>query len=548
MAKPDEGHAMTDKELAALEKRIVSVYGEAADELKKTIDDYFTQFEKRDAEMKSLIGTIQNGREWTEEDYKQWRLAQIGRGERFEALRDQIAERMTKANQTAVSYVNDATPGIYSLNRNYAAYTIEQVAGDVGFTLWDEQTVKRLIVERPDLMPYYPEKNAVKRGIDLAWGKKQITTTVTSGILQGKSIKGLADDLQTRIPTMNRDSAVRTARTAVTGAQNAGRIDSYTSAEKMGIKLKKEWLATLDGRTRHSHAMLDGEQVDNDEKFSNGCMFPGDPNGPPWEVYNCRCTLIAAVDGVDTSDAQRRARDPEMGESVLIENMSYAEWAGWKKKQSSITYSKAETIQEAIKNANAIGVKYAQFEKMPLDQANNAIEAAMTLPKDCVPKVIANGKDVATVTGRPLGRKADQWWGVTYDYRDFPLRTMQLGYEATDYDGGLIVGLNTQKFKTLDALTKAKEATNAAYFSKTGRYWSFNTDGRATAYHEIGHCFADVRGLPSEWESAAARWAEESSCDLLKKPDEAFAEAWAAYHLEDERLPDYISSIIEGLI
>ena len=206
-----------------------------------------------------------------------------------------------------------------------------------------------------------------------------------------------------------------------------------------------------------------------------------------------------------------------------------------------------QTTESAIKTANDLGVKYAQFEKMPLEQVNNAIDAVRTLPKDCVPKVIASGKDVSLVTGRPLGRKADQWWGVTYDYRDFSLRTMYLGYDKTDFDGGLIVGLNTQKFKTLDALTKAKKATNNAYFAKTGKYWRFNTDGKATAYHEIGHCFADVRGLPKGWEDASARWAEESACDLLKKPDEAFAEAWAAYHLGDKRLPDYISAIIGGL-
>ena len=124
----DLGHELTDKELAKLEKRISSIYGKAAKELRATIDAYFKLFEKRDAEMKELIGTIVNGKEWTEADYKRWRLAQIGRGKRFEALRDQIAERMTKANETAVAYVNDATPGIYSLDRNYAAYTIEQVA------------------------------------------------------------------------------------------------------------------------------------------------------------------------------------------------------------------------------------------------------------------------------------------------------------------------------------------------------------------------------------------------------------------------------------
>lgn len=320
MANSDLGHKLTDKELAKLERRIAKLYREAGEELQATIDAYFDQFKKRDEEMKALIGTVQNGKEWTEADYNQWRLNQIGRGERYQAMRDKVAQRATDANAVAVSYTNDATPGIYSLNRNYAAYTIERVTGNIGFDLWDEQMVKRLMVEQPDLMPYYPKDRALKRGIDLAYGKKQITASVTSSILQGKSIKHMADDLQKRITTMSRDSAIRTARTAVTGAQNAGRMDSYAAAEKMGIKLKKEWLATLDARTRHSHAMLDGEQVAQDKKFSNGCRFPGDPQGPPWEIYNCRCTLIAAVDGVDTSDGLRRTRDG------LISDMTYAQW------------------------------------------------------------------------------------------------------------------------------------------------------------------------------------------------------------------------------
>ena len=350
MANSDLGHKLTDKELAKLERRIAKLYREAGKELQATIDAYFEQFKKRDEEMKALIGTVQNGKEWTEADYKQWRLNQIGRGERYQAMRDKVAHRVTDANAVAVSYTNDATPGIYSLNRNYSAYTIEQVAGNVGFDLWDEQTVKRLMVEQPDLMPYYPPKRALKRGIDLAYGKKQITASVTSSILQGKSIKHMADDLQKRITTMSRDSAIRTARTAVTGAQNAGRMDSYAAAEKMGIKLKKRWLATLDSRTRHSHAMLDGEQVAQDKKFSNGCRFPGDPQGPPWEIYNCRCTLIAAVDGVDTSSAQRRARNPATGQTEVISNMTYAEWAGWKKKTGLSSITTVEGIEALFRS------------------------------------------------------------------------------------------------------------------------------------------------------------------------------------------------------
>lgn len=356
MPKPDAAHRATDDELAKLERRIARLYREAADDLQETIEAYFEKFKKRDEEMKALIGTVQNGKEWTEQDYKLWRLNQIGRGRRYEALRDKIAQRMTNAHETAISYVNDATPGIYSLNRNYAAYTIERVAGNVDFTLWDEQTVRRLIVEQPDLMPYYPKAAAVKRGIDLEYGKKQITKCVTSSVLQGKSIKGISDDLQRYIPTMSRDSAIRAARTAVTGAQNAGRMDSYAAAAERGIRLKREWVATLDNRTRHAHAMLDGTKVGMNEPFKvDGykIMFPGDTSAPGYLLYNCRCTIVAAVDGIDTSDAMRRARDPETGESVLIKNMTYREWQSWKASEAVAGYAKDDAATLKFLGADA---------------------------------------------------------------------------------------------------------------------------------------------------------------------------------------------------
>lgn len=315
----DYGHKQTEKELAALERKIAKIYSEASEELKGTIEDYFANFEKRDKHQLELL----NAGKITEDQYKQWRLAQIGRGERFKALQKKVAERYTEANKVAVSYVNDATPGIYSLNRNYAAYEIERAGGNIDFTLWDERTVRRLIVEEPEVMPYYPPEKALNRGIDLAWGKRQISASVTGGILQGKSTGKIATDLQSRMENMNRTSAIRTARTAMTGAQNAGRMDSYAAAEKKGIKLEKEWLATLDGRTRHQHRVLDGQHTATGKPFEvegQKIMFPGDPTAAPWLVYNCRCTLIARVKGVDTSDALRR------DQYGLMSDMTYAQW------------------------------------------------------------------------------------------------------------------------------------------------------------------------------------------------------------------------------
>ena len=328
----DYGHEKTEELLAELERRIKAVYKDAKRDLQTVISEYFEQFKKRDAHQQELLrqGKI------TDTEYKQWRLAQIGRGKRFKAMRDHVAERVTKANEVANAYVNDATPGIYSLNRNYAAYTIEQSWGNIGYTLYDEATVKRLIVEEPDLLPYYPEKRAVRRGIDLAYGKKAVTATVTRGILQGSSIPRMAKDLETRVVTMSHDSAVRAARTAATGAQNAGRQDSFIAAKKMGIDVKKRWIATKDFRTRHEHGAADGQTVKADQPFTVGgykMMFPGDKSAPGFLVYNCRCTMATVEKpGIEAEPRQMRVRDPATGRNVLVNEMTYSEWYEWKEK------------------------------------------------------------------------------------------------------------------------------------------------------------------------------------------------------------------------
>ena len=221
---------LTEKELETLEKRIAQVFREAEKDLDKEVKEYFAKFKLRDKEMQALV----DAGEMTNAEYQQWRLTQIGRGRRFEALRDKVAERCTQANEVANAYVNDMTPSIYALNRNYEAYTIEKAVGSCDFTLWDESTVRRLLVEEPDLMPYYPPSRALDRGIDLAYGKEQITKHVTSGIIRGLPPGKIATELMSSVTGMNRDSAVRAARTGVTAAQNAGRLDSYIAAEKMG--------------------------------------------------------------------------------------------------------------------------------------------------------------------------------------------------------------------------------------------------------------------------------------------------------------------------
>jgi SPP1 gp7 family putative phage head morphogenesis protein len=507
--KPDYAHKMTDAELAKLEQRIAKLYKKAADELTDTVKSYFEQFAKRDAAMKEKL----DAGEITEQQYKQWRLAQIGRGKRFEALRDKVAERYTDANATAVAYVNDATPGIYSLNRNYAAYKIEQVSDKADFTLWDEQTVKRLIVEQPDLMPYYPPKRALQRGIDLKYGKQQITASVTSSILQGKGIGKIADDLQSRIRDMNRASAIRTARTAVTGAQNAGRLDTYRAAQDMGIKLKKRWLAALDNRTRHAHAMLDGQTVDVDKPFKvDGyeLMYPGDTSAPGYLVYNCRCTQIAEVDGEDTSSGGRRARNPKTGESVLVGDMTYAEWAGWKKQNQPKMprFTPATTIEEAQKYADKFVESYktkysgkVDYSGIDIEYANKMNRAfTEVLEQYAVPNKLRNivPFNMREKRFKDTTAEAAYQWGLSdfYYNKKYLKSAKTMAAHKKEYADLLEKVLpNIDKaIEINDGKSNATATLQLRYLKalkNTGRTNVFEPDAYGTTIHELGHYLDD---------------------------------------------------------
>jgi hypothetical protein len=88
------------------------------------------------------------------------------------------------------------------------------------------------------------------------------------------------------------NNAVRIARTEGHRVQVQSGMDACYKAKDKGANVVKQWDAALDKRTRESHAAVDGEIRELDEKFSNGLRFPGDPHGKAAEVVNCRCALL----------------------------------------------------------------------------------------------------------------------------------------------------------------------------------------------------------------------------------------------------------------
>lgn len=173
----------------------------------------------------------------------------------------------------------------------------KRILADISFALIDESTVARLQAIGDIVLP----KKKVSVPKDERWNTKIMASKLLQGILNGDSIETISNSL-TEVIGNNMVSAVRNARTMTTGAENAGRLDSYKNLGKQGVVQKKVWIATADDRTRISHLYLDGEEVDIDKPFSNGLMQPGDPDGDPAEVWNCRCSMRTHIIGFRRAD------------------------------------------------------------------------------------------------------------------------------------------------------------------------------------------------------------------------------------------------------
>lgn len=126
-------------------------------------------------------------------------------------------------------------------------------------------------------------------GVDVAKLKKTITQEISRGIASGLPYRDIARNIR-NVSGAPLSRAKTIARTEGHRIQQTSTCDAQYAAKKRGADIVKQWNATLDGRTRDSHRMVDGEIRELDEEFSNGLMFPGDPSGSAAEVVNCRCT------------------------------------------------------------------------------------------------------------------------------------------------------------------------------------------------------------------------------------------------------------------
>lgn len=286
----DRAHKITDKKLEEMEKHLTAIYSEAEKDIAEKMKKYFAQFQKADEKKRKLVELG----ELTKGEYKEWRQGKIMYGTRFAAMKKNISEELLHVNETATAYINGELPEVYALNYNAIGDAVNGVGG-YSFTLVDRDTVKHLATTDSSLLP----ARKLDPAKDIAWNRKKINSQVLQGIIQGESIPKISKRIM-NVQQMNKEAAVRSARTIVTGAECKGRMDSYKRVQDDGIIMVKKWISAHDNGTRDWHRDLDGVEKPIDEPFENEfgeIMYPGDPSAHGANVYNCRCTIVAVVKG-----------------------------------------------------------------------------------------------------------------------------------------------------------------------------------------------------------------------------------------------------------
>lgn len=371
-----------DKRVKAIGERFRKIYAEAEKGMAEKVNSFFANFKELDAKKKALV----DAGKLAQKDYETWRKNKLLMGEKYKDLRDSIADNMLHANERAAAVINHELPNVYAHNFNQVGEGVERKVTGYSFDLTNPDTVRKLATDKKTLLPY----KFVDGHKDVRWNSTKVNSQILQGILQGESADQMAERLM-GVTHMNEESALRNARTAVTSAQNKGRIDAMKQCEDDGVIMGKEWIATNDERTREAHEELDRVVVKVDEPFENEIgqiMYPGDPDADPANTYNCRCTIAEVVIGFRPKEDSVEELDKEL-DDVWTPKGDY--------KPAS---SKAEFVHENKDAMKADGVKgnelWAQYEDTMMHEAQEHLhevsdEAAIETVREGIPDSYRRG-------------------------------------------------------------------------------------------------------------------------------------------------------------
>lgn len=352
----DYGSRYSDRKIRKVDRELKGIYRQAEQELKKKLADFVAASKARDRykQQQRDSGVI------TEKEYEDWLKGQVFQKERWERKIRQVQQVMYNHNVEAAKIVHENKLDVFAENYDFEAFKAEWITG-ISFDAYSAETVSLLLKDRPQLLP----KWKIDQEKDYKWNYRKVNNAVTQGIIQGESVDKVAERLVDNLCTQNENKMRMFARTAINEAQNAGRQAQMQDAAKKGIEVHKQWLATLDLKTRDTHRHLDGQEVLYDKPFNSDLgkiMFPGDPEADPANVFNCRCTVVTIYP--EYEDRQNDWREDE-----TIDGMTYKQWKNKKtedaeKKKGTQSFTddeKQSKINDGITKNNTQRIKQSEI-------------------------------------------------------------------------------------------------------------------------------------------------------------------------------------------
>lgn len=273
---------------------------------------------------------------------------------RLTALKDKISKLYATASRKAGKAVEHGLVVAMTENYNRQLYLGDWLVNLSPVPI-NENLVKYAVTGNIDFWKAIPTAQATKYGpinlyspqtgtlkellsANAAADLDKVLKTIVNGFLTGQSyrdqarvirdvIGGYAKKKGVESASGSVYKALRIARTEGTRVMNSGTLATGKTIESQGIDVKKEWMATLDSRTRGRHQYLDGKRVDIAANFTDDQGATGQAPGQMSDVAsnaNCRCTMINVIG--DRSPQTRLSVNPVTGEYEAIDYASYETW------------------------------------------------------------------------------------------------------------------------------------------------------------------------------------------------------------------------------
>ena len=281
-------------------KALESQYRRALSDINRKVRDFQTEIDLLDAAMHQ-DGLDDAARAMLQSQ----RRSKIYQKQYQEALKSQVSGILDKMQGDNYSTIEGYLKDSYESGYVGTMYDIAKQGIPVITPIDQAAAVRAILVDSKVSGGLYK-----RLGIEVAALKKAVTQEISRGIATGLGY----DDIARNIANATSAPFSRTktiARTEGHRIQQTSTADAQQAAKEQGADVVKQWDATLDGKTRESHRRVDGEIRELDEKFSNGLMYPGDPNGAAAEVINCRCACLTrarwALDEEELEELKQRA-------------------------------------------------------------------------------------------------------------------------------------------------------------------------------------------------------------------------------------------------